>query len=206
MAEVADTCLTLADAEGSRRMVALRGLADTAVTDEQLSKLHDLAGDDVDLGWRRLTRLAALGRLDPAEVTALEHRDTDPEAWARAIAAQAARPEADAKRATWTAIVEESRLPLGTVFEAGQAFWQPGQDDVLAPFADRYLEALPAFSDKGMLSVITLVTAMFPVVAVDRSFADRVDGVASAGTVSPMIANRLLEQSDRLKRMLRARV
>jgi aminopeptidase N len=78
MASVADTCLALTSDGGARRVVALRTLADTAVTDQQLTALRDLTGDDVDLGWRMLTRLAALGRLDPADVEELERRDPTP--------------------------------------------------------------------------------------------------------------------------------
>ena len=55
--QVADVCLALAD-NPTRRQVALRALAQTAVTDAQLTQLRELAGDDVDLRWRMLTHLA----------------------------------------------------------------------------------------------------------------------------------------------------
>ena len=97
LAQVADTCLDLAQADGPRRQVAVRALAQTATTDEQLDALRELAGDDVDLRWRMLTRLAALGRLDLAELDALKAQDPDPDAWVRALAVEAARPDADAE-------------------------------------------------------------------------------------------------------------
>jgi aminopeptidase N len=202
---VADLCLRLADEGGARQVVALRALAETAVTDEQVITLRDLVNDDIDLGWRMLTRLAALGRLDANDVASLEKRDPNPEAWARALVVEAARPAEEAKQAMWTAVIEQRKLPVSYAPAAGSAFWQPGQDDLLAPYPARYLEALPALREAGVLSVMTTVTAMFPVVGVDRGFADRVDEVANSDTVTPTIASRMLEQGDRLRRMLAAR-
>ena len=205
MASVADTCLALAGDGGARRVVALRALAGTAVSDEQLATLRDMVGDDIDLGWRTLTRLASLDRLDPADVTALEQRDPDPEAWARAVVVDAARPVAEAKESAWALLVDERSLPLGSVAAAGNAFWQPTQADLLAPYADRYLESLPALREAGMLSVLGTVVSMFPLAGVDDGFVGRVTRVANGSELSPMIAQRLLEQADRLQRMLRTR-
>jgi aminopeptidase N len=205
LTSVADTCLTLTSDGGSRRVVALRALAGTATTEQQLRALQDLAGDDIDLGWRTLTRLAALGRVDPGAVVALEERDPDPEAWVRAALVDAARPDPDAKGTAWTLIMDKRQLPSGSLRDAGQAFWQPGQAELLAPFADRYLDALPALGEAGMLAVMGMVSAMFPVVGVDAEFVDRVTQTAARDDVSPMMARRLQEQADRLQRMLRAR-
>jgi aminopeptidase N len=205
MAEVADTCLALATASGARRMVALRALAATAVSDEQVDALRDLAGDDIDLGWRRLTRLAALGRLDPDEVTLLSRRDPDPDAKVRAVVVDAARPDPEAKAAAWARIVERRELPMSSMLDAGRAFWQPGQAELLAPYADRYLAALPALNDAGMLAAMGMVRAMFPLVGVDNAFVDRVERTAAADTLSPVITRGLQEQADRLRRMVKAR-
>jgi hypothetical protein len=49
------------------------------------------------------------------------------------------------------------------------------------------------------------VSAMFPVVGVDPTFVDRAERTAAQDDVSPVIARRLLEQADRLQRMLRSR-
>ncbi len=205
MASVADTAVALARGGGARRVVALRALTSTAVSDEQVATLRDMVGDDIDLGWRTLTRLASLDRLDPADVTALRQRDPDPEAWARAVVVEAARPVAEAKEAAWALVVDERSIPQGSVAAAGNAFWQPTQAELLAPYADRYLESLPALREAGMLSVLGTVVSMFPLAGVDEGFVSRVTRFAHGTELSPMISQRLLEQADRLQRMLRTR-
>ena len=62
LTRVADLCLTLAE-HPARRTAAVRALAQSATTAEQLESLAALATDP-DLQWRRLTRLAELDRLD----------------------------------------------------------------------------------------------------------------------------------------------
>jgi aminopeptidase N len=205
MAEVADVCLDLAAGSGARRVVALRALAQTAVSEEQLDALRDLAGDDIDLGWRTLARRAALGRLDPDEVPLLSRRDPDPDAGVRAVIVDAARPDPEAKAAAWARIVERRELPSSSVHDAGRAFWQPGQAELLAPYADRYLTALPALNDAGMLAAMGMVRAMFPLVGAGNDFVDRVERAAVGGTLSPAISRGLQEQADRLRRMVSAR-
>ena len=126
LAQVADTCLALAQADGPRRQAAVRGLARTATTDEQLAALRELAGNDADLRWRALTRQAALGRLDRDELDALKAQDPDPDAWVRALAVEAAQPDADAKAAAWQAGMVDRKVPMGSLGELAAAFWQPG--------------------------------------------------------------------------------
>ena len=48
-----------------------------------------------------------------------------------------------------------------------RAFWQPEQDDVLLPYADRFLDEVPALAGGGMLMVFGLMFGMFPQVADD---------------------------------------
>ena len=54
---------------------------------------------DVDLEWRRLVRLAALGQVDLVEAERLEARDPDPDAWVRALTVRTAQPDPAAKSA-----------------------------------------------------------------------------------------------------------
>ncbi len=203
---VAQACLALSEHGGARRLVALRSLARTAVTDEQLATLRAAAGkDDVDLQWRTLTRLAALGRLDRDAVEALREGDPDPDAWVRALGVEAAAPDTDHKQAAWRAAVEERRVPIGSLFSLAASFWQPAQGEVLQPFAEQYLAALPELGSAGMIPAMATAAAMFPLVGVDGGFVDRVVAAAKSDQVSPVVARRVLERADQLQRMLTAR-
>ena len=200
---VADTCLQLA-AQPATRLVATRSLARTASSDAQLGALEELAGHDVDLAWRRLQRLAALERLPAGAVEALEAADPDPDAAARAVVVRAARPTDDAKREAWAA-ARGTRVPLSGMRALREAFWQSSQADLLAPYAERYLTALPEFGGHGMIPTMVLAATLFPMFGVDAAYVDRLERVAAGADVDPVARQIVVERSDELRRMLAAR-
>ena len=205
LAEVADTCLALAEPDSPRWRAAVRALARTATTSEQLAELRRLAADDVDLRWRTMTREAALGRLDRAELDALTREDPDPDSWVRALAAQAAQADPAAKDAAWRAGMEDRTVPMGSLSELASAFWQPSQREVLAPFADRYVEVLPELSRTGMLYAMSTSSFMFPVVGSDEAGLARAVEAARRDDVSPLVGRTVVERADQVRRMLAAR-
>jgi aminopeptidase N len=202
---IAETCRALAVQSGPRRQVAARALARTATTEEQLNAARELATDDVDIEWRLLTRLAALGRYDPAAVEALAERDPDPDTRVRALAVESAQPVGEAKEAIWQVVVDELQVPVGSLFEVSRAFWQPSQAEVLRPFADRYLSMLPTIGRGAMIPAMAVAYTMFPWYGVDAGFVDRVIAAAEDDAVSPLVSARVLECADQLRRMLAAR-
>ena len=201
---VADTALALA-ADPAQHRAAVRALARTATTDEQLAALHRLAGEDVDLGWRALTREAALGRLDDDHVEALLARDPDPDAATRATLVRAALPDPVAKAAAWDAAVVDRTIPVGLLAELAAAFWQPEQGGVLAPYVDRFVDAIPALSRLGMIPAMTIAGVMFPLVGVDESGLARVLEAGQGPDASPLVTRTVLERADQVRRMLAAR-
>jgi aminopeptidase N len=205
LGSVADVCLALAARGGSLRMVALRALARTAVTEHQLAALKGALADDVDLTWRAFTRFAALDQLDPAAVAALRDKDPNPDVWVRALAAESAQPSASAKEAAWRAVMTDHSVPIGSIAEVASAFWQPGQPDTVAPFAERYLEVLPDLGSAGMISAMVRAQTMFPLFGVGREFVDRVVAATQTAGFSPVVRGRVLDRADQLDRMLRAR-
>ncbi len=205
LAAVAEVCLELAERGGPRRLMALRALARTAVTAEQLDALSAMTAGDSDLSWRALTRLAALDRLDPAAVDAVRRTDPDPDAWVRALAVESAQPVAAAKESAWTTVMEGNKVPLGSVGVVATAFWQPAQAQVLAPYSERYLLALPALGASGMIPAMVRASFMFPVFGADNGFVGRVVACTENDDVSPVVASRVAERADQLSRMLRVR-
>ena len=204
MAQVAEVSRRLA-ANPAQRQIALRALAQTAVTGEQLDALRAEIGDDIDLQWRLLTRLAEVDTVDPAEVERLAQADPDPDTWVRALIVDSSRPDRAAKEATWNAFVEERRVPMGSAGRVGRAFWRRSQGDLLAPYAQRYLELLPTLHLGGMIPALTLSSALYPRAGADAAFAVRAVAAADADGVSPAIAKTVIELTDRLNRMLAAR-
>lgn len=202
--QVADVCLELA-ADPARRQVALRALAQTAVTADQVSQMRELTGDDVDLRWRALTHLAEVDSVDPAEVEQLLDEDPDPDSWVRALCVDSARPDPEKKDATWKAIVEDHKVPMGSLGQVRRAFWRRSQGELLAPYADRYLDILPNLHLAGMIPALSMSSALYPRAGVGAAFAERAVMAAGADGVSPVVAKTVVELTDRLNRMLRTR-
>jgi aminopeptidase N len=201
LAEVAAVCRELAEVP-SRRQVALRGLARTAVDADELGRLEQAAGDDVDLRWRALVRRAELGAVAVGEVEALAGRDPDPDSWVRALAVRAAAPDAAAKDEVWTTLLER-KVPVGSVHEVTEAFWRPGQAELLRPFTRRYVEALPRLHEGGMIPAMVHSGRLFPLVGVDAADVDQVEQAATEA--APVVRKEVVERADLVRRMLRAR-
>jgi aminopeptidase N len=184
---------------------ALRILAASASSPEHLSRLDEAARSDVDLAWRVATRRAALGRYDEEAVEALLARDPDPDAGVRALAVRTARPHGDAKDEAWIELFEKRNIPGGPMLGAMvRAFWQPQQEDVLLPYAERFLDEIPALAGGGMLAVFGLMFGMFPQVG-DQAFVKRAHGMAADPTCDPTVRAALLIGTDTLARMERSR-
>jgi aminopeptidase N len=200
-AAVAEVCRDLAG-QRARRQVALRAFARVAGDLDEVAWLQREAGDDVDLLWRALTRKAELGA-DPAdEVEGLLTRDPDPDAEPRALAVRTARPDAAAKAAAWQALADRT-VPISSFGKVSTAFWRPGQDALLAPYAGRYLELLPELDRGGMIVAMVFTGRLFPLFGADEAFLARAE--AAAGTGAPVVRKKLLEKADLVRRMLRSR-
>ena len=201
-AEVAAVCAELAEQPG-RRQVALRVLARTAVDLDAVADLQERAAGDVDLLWRCLVRKAELGGDTAAEVRDLLARDPDPDARYQAVAVRAATADADEKAAVWQAAAVDRAVPVNGMRPVAAAFWRPGQEALLSPYADKYLALLPDLSRGGMIPAMTYSGLLFPSFAVGADFADRAEqAVADA---SPVVRRIVVERADRLRRMQRTR-
>jgi aminopeptidase N len=92
---------------------------------------------------------------------------------------------------------------MGLAREVARAFWRPDQEQVLAPFADTYLQMLPSLDNAGMLPAMLLSTRGFPVFGVDESFLPR--ALEAAERATPLVRARVVERVDLTRRMLRTR-
>ena len=199
--EVAELCRRMAE-QPARRRVALRGLARVGDEDD-LPWLLEQAGDDVDLRWRTLERSAELGGDVEGPVAELLGRDPDPDAWVRALTVRTAAPSAEAKAAFWDTAVVERKVPIGAFSQVATAFWRPGQDELLAPYAERYLELLPGLDAGGMIPAMVHTRRLFPLHGVDAGYLDV--AVTAAAGAAPVVRKTLVERADLVRRMLAAR-
>ena len=83
------------------------------------------------------------------------------------------------------------------------AFWRPGQDHLLAPYRQRYLDLVPELDRGGIVIGSAYTMALFPMFAVDEAFLAHVR--AASETATPAVAKPLLKRADLVRRMLRSR-
>ncbi|MEU0095456.1 aminopeptidase N [Kribbella sp. NPDC006257] len=199
MQAVAEACRSLADLPAYRK-AALRGIARTAVSSAELDLLKT---EDLDLQWRRLVRLAQLGEPTSAEAEALLERDPDPEAWVNRLHVRAATPDASEKEAVWHILATERTVPIASVYALAMQFWSAGQDDLLKPYAEAFLNLVPTLHRGEGEPAKTYTRALFPIVGADETIVTRAETLAL--TAPPVVRTNLLDRADRLKRMLRSR-
>ncbi len=199
---VAEVCREFLD-RGEHNQVARRFLSRVGDADD-LAALEDAAAADMDLRWRIQTRRTELGAgVDDDMLEQLQRSDPDPDSWVRALAVRAAAPSEVGKAAAWEAMIEERRVPISSVGMVAAAFWRPGQDDLLAPYAERYLDAVPTMAAGGMIPAMVYANRLFPLFGIGPEYVDR--AVAASQGAAPIVRGRLEERADEVRRMLASR-
>jgi aminopeptidase N len=211
----------LADAApGSDHQVALAKAYPPAVTDAAgVARLQGwLVGAelppglvvDASLRWLVTTELARLGALDDAAIDREWTRDNTITGAERAAGARAARPSAEAKEAAWRTAVEEEVVPNETHRWLCLHFWQPGQDDVLEPYVERYLRAAEDISanrgvwaGKGISLRRNVLALLFPQPRRIAEFLDRLDGWLASTDLADSVRRVVDERRDDSLRDLR---
>jgi len=160
---------------------------------------------DADLRWHLLVRLAALGGVDAGRVEAERQRDRTATGEQSAATALAALPDAAVKEAVWSELLGTGELSNGRARSLADGFWQPGQQDLLRPYADRYAAQVEGlWQRRGEQLATTLAARLFPHTLVEPAVLDATAPLAEGDR--PVGLRRVaLEQRDELARALRAR-
>jgi aminopeptidase N len=187
----------------------------TAVTPEQLDLLAGLLDGsaeipglavDTELRWTLLERLAVTGRAGDAEIDAELERDATDTGQRHAASARAAVPDAAHKAAAWALLAESGDLSVEVVQAVASGLTQPEHASLLAPYAERYLEILPAiWSSRGEQFRFVLARLLFPFPAASPGLVERIDAFLAAGEHDPGLVRVLVEHRDTVERALRSR-
>ncbi len=172
-----------------------RAYAAAARSDEAVAELEALLDGslvleglvvDQDLRWALLTALARTGRADDARIDAELADDNTISGQEKSAAARAAMGTPAAKERAWTQALRDPAVPNETQRSIVYAFWQSGQDDVLAPYVARYLDDVAgAWERLGAHKASVALEHIFPrllatpatLEAVDTWLATEADGV-----------------------------
>jgi aminopeptidase N len=144
-----------ADPGSDHQLTFTRAYAAAAHSDQALTDLEGLLGGtwtveglaiDQDLRWVLVTALAAAGRSGEALIAAELEQDKTIAGKEKAAAARVAQPTAEAKAEGWRAILDPG-TPNETCREMVFSIFRYGQEDVIAPYLEKYLEAADTVID-----------------------------------------------------------
>jgi aminopeptidase N len=199
---------------GSDHQLALmRALAGAAHSDDTATLLLGLLDGsaavaglavDTDLRWSLLTGLSRAGVVGEKEIDAEMRRDKTIAGRQNAAAARAAQPTAAAKATAWEIATGRDDVPNETQRMVAASFQRPGQQEVLLPYVDRYLDlASHVWEDKGVHTASTALLYLFPRSIATRDVADRVDRWLASTTANPAAVRLVSEGRADLGRALR---
>ena len=168
-----------AAAQSDEAAADLEALLDGSLTFEGLTV-------DQDLRWVLLTHLARLGRADDGRIEAELQRDRTISGQEHAAAARAARPTAEAKAEAWHAAVVDPETPNETQRSIVLSFQRAGQNDVLAPYLEKYLEAAETMWDHlGSHKASVALEFIFPRPLASAELVERVDAWLATSEADP---------------------
>ncbi|MBW8752342.1 MAG: aminopeptidase N, partial [Propionibacteriales bacterium] len=178
-------------------------LADLAALLDGTLSFEGLAVDQ-DLRWTLITGLARAGRagdLIDAELA----RDNTISGKEHAAAARAAQPTAEAKAEAWDAVVVRTDTANETARSIVYAFHAPGQEAVLAPYVDKYLDSVSTLWEHlGTHKASTALEALFPRVLASPALLEKVDAWLATAQANPAALRYVREGRADVARYLAA--
>ncbi len=215
LATAALELLQAAEPGSDHQLAWMQLLGWTAVTPAQLDVLAGLLDGnvvvpglavDTELRWALLRRLAAMGRVDDADIDAEVALDSTDAGRRHAAASRAAIPDAAHKAAAWQLMVQSQELGHEGVAAVAAGFGQPEHAELLSPYADHYFAALPEiWASRGDHLKRLLGDGLFPDWAASPELLQRVDDFLAAEPRDPSMVRVLVERRDIIERALRSR-
>ena len=190
----------------------MRSFAGAAHSDEALDDLEGLLDGsltidgltvDTDLRWTLLTGLTRAGRADEERIAEELRRDGTISGQEHAAAARAGRPTAEAKAEAWEIAVVRDDVPNETQRSVVLSFMQHGQEEVLRPYVEKYLQvAETMWDDKGTQRASTAVEFLFPRPLASPELLERVSTWLAESSANPAAKRYVREGAADVERYL----
>jgi aminopeptidase N len=204
-----------AAAAGSDHQLAfVRAFASAARSDAALDRVQawydgsavpDGLTVDTDLRWSLLTALAARGRADEAAIAAELERDNTISGQESAASARTVVPTPEAKERAWEAAVVSDATANETQRQIAAHFEVSGQEELLQPYVDRYLDvAQHVWETKGVQRSTVILTLLFPRLLATRETLERVERWLDGASANPAAVRYVREGAADLERALAA--
>ncbi|WP_053659204.1 aminopeptidase N [Streptomyces sp. MMG1121] len=206
--------LRTAEPASDHQLAWARAFAATARTPEQLDLLEGLLDGthtveglavDTELRWAFVERLAAVGRFDETEIAAEYERDKTAAGERHAATARAARPTEEAKAEAWAAVIDSDTLPNAVQEAVIGGFVQTDQRELLAPYADRYFEALKGVWDSRSHEIAQQIAiGLYPTVQVSEETLTKTDTWLASADPTAALRRLVSESRSGVERSLKA--
>ncbi|MDF1606387.1 aminopeptidase N [Nocardioides sp. YIM 152315] len=206
--------LLLAAEPGSdQQLTFARTYAAVAHSDEAIADLEALLDGgleveglavDQDLRWSLITALAVNGR-EGDRIESEAAADNTISGQEHAAAARASRPTSEAKAEAWDVAMVRDDVANETQRSVVLAFQRVGQDDVLAPYVEKYLTAAETmWEEKGTQRASTALEFIFPRQLASQHLLDRVDAWLESSPANPAAKRYVREGRADVARALAA--
>ncbi|WP_340539560.1 aminopeptidase N [Nocardioides sp. GXZ039] len=206
--------LDQAEPGSDSQLTFARSYASAARSEEAIADLEALLDGslvieglvvDDDARWSLLTALAARGRADDARIDAALAADQTISGQEHAAAARAAMPTAEAKAAAWELALYDPKTPNETARSIVNSFMRSGQDEVLAPYVEKYLESVDGAWDRiGAHRGSVALEFIFPKPLASPELLERVDAFLETTTANPGAVRYVREGRAEVARALAA--
>ncbi len=185
---------------------AVHTCADPAVLRGWLERMPEGLELDLDLRWRLLVRLAALGAAERAELDAALADEPTGQSRVEHTRAVASLPTPEGKAFAWERFLGTVDVPNYELQAAGRGMWRGGQETLTEEYVARYFNELPEVADIHSGWVLGEVTeSFFPVSAVRPEVLDRARTVLDLRELDRTVRRRLSDCTDDLRRRLAIR-
>ncbi|GGX00317.1 aminopeptidase N [Streptomyces chryseus] len=160
---------------------------------------------DQELRWAFLGPLASHGVADDEVINAELARDDTASGKRHQVRCLASRPSAAVKAQAWAAVVESDALSNALVVATIDGFVQPGQRELIAPYAQKYFAAIErVWAERSIQIGMDVVSGLFPGLQDDPATLDATDAwLAGHEGAAPALRRLVLEARDDLARALR---
>jgi aminopeptidase N len=161
---------------------------------------------DTDLRWHLVISLARAGAVGEGRIDQELARDDTDLGRRQAATARAAQPTAAAKDAAWRQLLEDTTLSHTVSRQLWAGFSQLDQEAVLAPYVDRYFEALDGvWASRSLDWALEFSAGTFPHHAAGDDLLRKVDDRLAQDGLPKPLRRVLVEQRDTLVRTIEAR-
>ncbi|MGW7052690.1 aminopeptidase N [Streptomyces sp. NPDC054887] len=160
---------------------------------------------DQELRWAFLGPLASHGVADEKVINAELARDDTASGKRHQVRCLASRPSAAVKAQAWAAVVESDSLSNALAVATIDGFVQPGQRELLAPYAGKYFSAIErVWAERSIQIGMDVVSGLFPGLQDDPATLNATDAwLEGHPDAAPALRRLVLEARDDLARALR---